>query len=138
MSILRLFTVVLCTILCIGAADAQQLAAQTTKRTGFQKAAEGLFVRERVAPRRSDTVTMAVWDVNIGPGQISAPFAFPGGSIVDVRVGTGTLMIDNEKPVALKPGAIATIDEGRTVRFDNREGTGPLTARLTIIRLNDN
>jgi hypothetical protein len=138
MRIPRILIAIFSAILSLGAAQAQQLRDADGGSATYKQFADGLFVRERLAPQRSGDVVISVWDLNVGPGRRSAPVKLPGGAVMDVRLGQGVLLIDREEKIDLKPGAAASVDEGRTIQFDNSAGTGPLAIRVTLIRFSDN
>ena len=117
--------------------DVQAQSQIELDKQTYRQIAEGLFARERVSPKLADGVVFRVWDLHLGPGVRSSGIRFPGGVVIELRQGSGTIVLSNDREIRQEPGDFVSIDEREDVVFDNSKSDRPMLMRATIISLAD-
>lgn len=103
----------------------------------FRQITDGLFARERLPPTHSDGVVFRVWDLHLGPGVRSAEFRFPGAVVMELRRGSGLVLVSGKQEIEPRLGHFLSVDEREGVAFDNSRSDDPMLIRATIISLGD-
>jgi hypothetical protein len=83
--------------------------------------------------REEAGVELEVWDLLVGPGIVTDALVLPGGGVLQVRSGAAQLTLDGQ-PQDVRIGQSVALDEGRSLRIDNRGSSNPLTLRATLVR----
>ena len=144
LSIVRAAT--LCTGIALLSASALFLAASASAedqsqpeldKQNYRQISEGLFARERFSPKQADGVVFRVWDLHLGPGVRSSAIRFPGGVVIELRQGSGSILVSNKHEIRQELGGFVSIDDREEVVFDNSKSDQPMLMRATIISLGD-
>ena len=107
-------------------------ASQSQSAPAFRQFVPGLLVRERFVTEAGPGRRVALWDLLIGPGMRGAPATLPGGAVLEVRAGTGDIVIGDKKR-SLRPGASLAVPEGVSLRFVNARRDLGFALRATIV-----
>jgi len=117
--------------LAAGSASAQ---ARPQPRGMLRQFAPGLLVRTSYVADSSAAYRVEIWDLVVGPGKTSAAAKLPGGAILEVRAGSGTLVIESKRQ-EFRPGAVVTISQGSAFALENGRKDLALAIRATVISL---
>lgn len=98
----------------------------------FEQMTSGLFVRKTYEADSTGRLRVQIWDLLVGPGKKSEPVELPGAAILEVRSGSGTIILDTERKL-LALGTSLSVDEGSSIAFDNSNGAGRLAIRTIVI-----
>src|SRR5262245_22441390 len=105
-------------------AHAPQLQGQAVsplpdQRDGFfHQYGPGLLARINYQADSADGYRIALWDLLVGPGKSSEPVKLPGGSVVEVRSGSGRALIDGQAQ-RITSGATFVVHEGSSLALAN-------------------
>lgn len=125
-------------VLMVCALSGSELKAQVTPKppppaTTFQQLAPGLLVRPVFSSRLPDGGTIELWDLLTGPGRQSDSTRLPGAAVLEVRGGSGRIVLDG-KPQDVRPGTMLAVPDGSTVAFLNGREDNGLSIRAVITR----
>jgi hypothetical protein len=114
---------------------AQERRSVPQEPPSFRELADGVLFRsvQSAAPAGAP-YEVEMWEILVAKGRIAdLGDRLPGGAILEVFAGTGSLRVgDNKREVG--PGAIIRVDERTPLTFDNSQGEAPLEFRATLIR----
>src|SRR5229473_5249580 len=82
--------------------------ARQEPRGILRQYAPGLLVRTSYVAESSAAYRVEIWDLVVGPGKTSAAVKLPGGAVLEVRAGSGTVVIQGKRR-EFRPGAVFTI-----------------------------
>ncbi len=115
-------------------APAQQTAPAAVEggQNLFQQQAPGLLVRREYRSEDAGPVLVEVWDLLVGPGKSSEPFALPGAAVITIRSGNGVMRAgDNDHEMRM--GSSVSIPDGAPVSFDNSKGRTAIAAQAILV-----
>jgi hypothetical protein len=98
----------------------------------FRQAVPGLLMRARFTADVGSGERVLLWDLLVGPGQQAKRVRLPGPAVLEVRGGTGVVLIDKVRR-DLRPGASLSIPEGASLLFANARRDLGLDVRVTIV-----
>jgi quercetin dioxygenase-like cupin family protein len=107
--------------------------APDTERNPYRQYAPGLLARTTYKSEEAGGLTVEVWDMLVGPGQKSASASRPGGAVVQIRSGKGTVTVSGKTQDG-KTGMAFPIPEGESFQVDNRSAEEGLIMRMIIVR----
>lgn len=114
-------------------AEAQQAAARPmAPPPNYQQLVAGLLVRTRFVVEAGPNRRVEVWDLLIGPGMRSDATQLPGGVVIEVRGGSGQVVI-GDRSQELRPGATLAIPDRTSVQFVNGRNDLGLAIRATLV-----
>ncbi|MEA2338067.1 MAG: hypothetical protein QOE82_2074 [Thermoanaerobaculia bacterium] len=122
--------VVLCVIATFAAA--QQDREQPPPSQMYKQYAGGLLARTVYTSDVNGRFRMEVWNLLIGPGKHTAPFRLPGGAVLDVRGGSGNVVISG-KEQRFRVGTTMRADDGSEIVLVNASPDSPMTIRAVIV-----
>jgi len=112
--------------------EKSEVTATESPREVYRQLVPGLLARGTYRAEGSDELRVEIWDLLVGPGKVSEPTTLPGGAVLEVRSGAGTVTIDGEKS-GLRLGATLSVPEGAEISFDNGDADRPLAVRAVLI-----
>jgi hypothetical protein len=114
-------------------AEAQQAAARPiVPLPNYQQLVAGLLVRTRFVTDAGPNRRIEVWDLLIGPGMRSDATQLAGGAVIEVRGGSGQIVMGDQSQ-ELRPGATLAIPDRTSVQFVNGRNDLGLAIRATLV-----
>ncbi len=99
----------------------------------YRQYARGLLARTAYTAHAETPFHVEIWDLLIGPGMATDTLSLPGATVLEVRSGSGLIVIDGKQD-ELQLGSSLAVDEGRTFQIDNSRGDQPISLRAVVIR----
>ncbi len=97
----------------------------------YVEAAKGLLTRTVFETDAPGDLHVEVRDLLVGPGQTTASLSLPGAAIFEVRLGSGTVVV-NDKARQIQTGATMAVSEGESFVIENK-GENPIAIRVHLI-----
>jgi hypothetical protein len=98
----------------------------------YRQLVPGLLARTRIAADAPRDRRVELWDLLVGPGKRSDSVTLPGGVVLEVRAGSGRIIIAGRER-ELRPGSTLAIADGTPfVLVNGRDDLG-LSLRATVI-----
>jgi hypothetical protein len=104
-----------------------------TEPNPYKQYAPGLLARTAYKSERAGGLTVEMWDMLVGPGQKSATASLPGGGVVQIRSGVGSITV-NGKAQDGKTGTSFPIPEGQSFQVSNGSAEEALILRVIVVR----
>ena len=119
----------LITIVVTGLARAQ---VATQPADAFRQIVPGLLARTIYTAESSGPHRVEIWDIVVGPGMKSEATTFPGGAVLEVRGGHGSITIDDKRQ-ELPLGSTLPVDDGHKFALENADKEAALSLRVVVI-----
>lgn len=119
-------------VLSAGDAVAQAAQRQIPSTPTYQQLVPGLLARARFVADATADRRVELWDLLVGPGMRSAAATLPGGAVLEVRGGSGRIIIGGREQ-ELRAGATLPIPDGTTFQVVNARNDLGLSIRATVI-----
>jgi len=100
-------------------------------KSAYVEAGKGLLTRTVFETDAPGDLHVEVRDLLVGPGQTTASVSLPGAAIFEVRLGSGTVVV-NDKPRQIQTGATMAVSEGESFVIENK-GENPIAIRVHLI-----
>jgi hypothetical protein len=107
--------------------------SKTEPAKPFSKFVDGLATRTLFQTSDETGTQVEVRDLLIGPRQKTESASLPGGAVLEIRSGDGTIQI-GEKQQELKPGATLSVPERAAVTIENKSDI-PMTIRAFLFKV---
>jgi len=101
-------------------------------KSPYVEAAKGLLTRTVFETDAPGDLHIEVRDLLVGPGQTTASVSLPGAAVFEVRLGSGTVIV-NGKAREIQTGATMAVSEGESFVIENK-GENPIAIRVHLIR----
>jgi hypothetical protein len=130
----RLMTLVVVVVLAAlsVAIGAQVAAPRSTAPPGYRQLVSGLLARSRFTVDAPGGRRVELWDLLVGPGLKSAEATLPGAAVLEVRGGSGQIVVGG-KPQDLRAGATLSVPERTSFQVVNTRTDLGLSIRATVI-----
>jgi len=100
-------------------------------KSPYVEAGKGLLTRTVFETDAPGDLHVEVRDLLVGPGQTTASVTLPGAAIFEVRLGSGTIVV-NDKARQIQTGATMAVSEGESFVIENK-GENPIAIRVHFI-----
>lgn len=100
-------------------------------KSPYAEAAIGLLTRTVFETDAPGDVHIEIRDLLVGPGQTTASLSLPGAAIFEVRLGNGTVVV-NDKSQEIRTGATMSVSQGESFVIENK-GENPIAIRVHLI-----
>jgi hypothetical protein len=104
-----------------------------TEPNPYKQYAPGLLARTAYKSQQAGGLTVEMWDMLVGPGQKSATASLPGGGVVQIRSGVGSITVSG-KPQQARTGTSFPIPEGEPFQVSNGSAEEALILRVIVVR----
>ena len=121
----------LITIVVTGLARAQ-VATPEQPADAFRQIVPGLLARTIYTAESSGPHRVEIWDIVVGPGMKSEATTFPGGAVLEVQGGHGSITIDDKRQ-ELRLGSTLAVDDGHKFALENADQEAALSLRAVVI-----
>jgi quercetin dioxygenase-like cupin family protein len=118
----------------LSAGDAAAQAAQRPipSTPTYRQLVPGLLARTRFVADATSNRRVELWDLLAGPGMRSAAATLPGSAVLEVRGGSGRIILGG-KEQELRAGATLSIPDGTSFQLVNARNDLGLSIRATVI-----
>ena len=99
----------------------------------YKQYAAGLLARTVYRTDESPRFRVEIWDLLVGPGKKSDPVTLPGGAVLEVRAGAGTISA-GENTREVKLGTTMAIEDGQSFQIQNGSTDSALSIRAVVIQ----
>jgi len=114
------------------AAGAQVTAPAAVAPPAYRQLVPGLLARSRFTTDATGNRRVELWDLLVGPGLRSGAAMLPGAAVLEVRGGTGRIVIAG-KEQDLRSGTTLTVPEQASFQLVNTRTDLGLSIRATVI-----
>lgn len=114
------------------ATGAQVVTPPPATPPGYRQLVSGLLARSRFVADAPAGRRVELWDLLVGPGLRSAEATLPGAAVLEVRGGSGQIVIGG-KPQDLRSGVTLSIPERTSFQVVNSRPDLGLSMRATVI-----
>jgi len=111
--------------------DEHNFSPDQTK-SPYVEVGKGLLTRTVFETDAPGDLHVEVRDLLVGPGQTTASVSLPGAAIFEVRLGSGTVVV-NDTTRQIQTGATMAVSEGESFVIENK-GENPIAIRVHLIR----
>jgi len=119
-------------VISVGDAAEQAAQQQIPSTLTYQQLVPGLLARTRFAAHATADRRVELWDLLVGPGMRSAEATLPGGAVLEVRGGSGRIIMGGQEQ-KLRSGTTLSISDRTSFQLVNARNDLGLSIRATVI-----
>lgn len=119
-------------LLVVHPAQAQrpQQPAPTEMLTQY---APGVLAKTSFRATTRDALAIEIWDLVVGPGKRSERFLLPGGAVLEVKSGRGSVDVAG-KSNDVRLGSVISVAERDSLALTNNDPEASLVLRAVVVR----